>query len=573
MPLPEPGPHAITEASTADTGFETPQVDLRGYLRMLWRSRWIILACIIICPLGAYLLTSRLDKVYVSSTTIAIGPSIDASITGQPVTQDPNSIAILAQLIPTPVITKGAAQRLPDHKLVGTVAARANATTGFITIRTTSDDPLRAAQIANAVGEEVIAERKKQGSQRINDSIIRLQKQLALVKKTDLLQRRQLSEQLQQFRAVQASQGAGNSQVVLPAAPNNEPVSPHPVRNGIIGLIIGLLLGIALAFLRDRLDRRVRQPTELESIVDAPLLSVVPETAFENNPEDHSVREAFQTLRTSLTYFNVDRPLRTVVVTSASKEDGKTTVSTNLALALARADRNVVLVDADMRRPQVAKRLNLQAITGLAEVLVGQSTLDESLLQHETDGAPLTVLPCGTPPPNPSELIASERMRSLLAELTERFDMVIIDSTPLLAVSDALPLVREASGTVLVGRMNRTQRDAFSRVRKMIVAAHGTVLGVVATGQEAAYLYGYGEYGSYGYESSNGDGAGAGGGGRRFPFGRKRAGANGVTAEGEHVEEAPTENGAENGAATPPTDGDEAATETDPASESPRASS
>jgi capsular exopolysaccharide synthesis family protein len=278
--------------------------------------------------------------------------------------------------------------------------------------------------------------------------------------------------------------------------------------------VIALLLGVLLAFLRERLDLRIRSPHELEELTGLPLLTSLPESAFPDQAPSSAEGEAFQTLRASLTYYNVDRPLRTIIVASPQKGDGKTTVATNLAVSLARGGKDVILVDADLRRPQVASRLGVTAETGLAAVLSDQATADETLIDvHVVTDGTLRVLPAGPPPPNPSELLSSDRARALILELGQKADIVVIDSTPILPVSDVLPLLREATGVVAVSKLGKTNRESMRRFLEVVTMAGGTVLGLVATNARAGGLYdGYG-YGYGGYEpykadasSSNGEG-------------------------------------------------------------------
>ena len=319
--------------------------------------------------------------------------------------------------------------------------------------------------------------------------------------------------QLQQLRLLKAGQ-KGTTPIIEAAVPSSIPISPRPVRNTVIALILALLVAAAIAPLLDRIDRRIREPGELEELLEAPVLATVPDDAFPGHPPGLHVRESFQTLRASLTYFNVDRSLSTLVVASPVQQDGKTTVAVNLALAYALDERDVILIDADLRRPQVATRLGKEVSVGLDAVLVGEKTLDEAFVYVDTGAGRLRILPGATPPPNPAVLLGSQRMRSLLAELAEQVDMVVIDTPGLLAVSDAIPLFNQVAGSVIVSRLNRTPRDAVRRAKQVIDSAGGTVLGSVATGAHAGGVYGY--YGYYGYyggengrdeaESSNGSG-------------------------------------------------------------------
>jgi capsular exopolysaccharide synthesis family protein len=205
--------------------------------------------------------------------------------------------------------------------------------------------------------------------------------------------------------------------------------------------------------------------------------------------------EAFETLRSSLTYFNVDRPLSTLVVASAAQQDGKTTVAVNLAVAFARDGRDVILLDGDLRFPQVASRLGREVTAGLDTVLVGESSLEEALIDVDAGGGRLRILPGAGGAPNPAVLLGSQRMRTLLAELEEISDIIVIDSPAILAVSDAMPLINAAAGTILVARVDKTQKEAVERMAQLASSAGGVVLGSVATGGRGGGVYGY--YGYY----------------------------------------------------------------------------
>ena len=233
--------------------------------------------------------------------------------------------------------------------------------------------------------------------------------------------------------------------------PRASPIEPRVTRTVVLSGIVALMLAFGAVVLAQGADRRIRDPFDLEELTDRPMLSAIPRSAFNDERLGGAEEEAFQTLRAGLTYFNVDRPVTSVLVTSPVQGDGKTTVATNLARAMARAGKDVVLVDADLRRPQVASRLHIPGTAGLGAVLVDEASLSEALIEPEIDatqGGRLRVLPAGPPPPNPSELLGSQRMKDLLVELTDMSELVIIDSTPLLTVSDSLPLIEVVSGVV-----------------------------------------------------------------------------------------------------------------------------
>ncbi len=228
-------------------------------------------------------------------------------------------------------------------------------------------------------------------------------------------------------------------------------------------------------------------------MTDLPLLAAIGPSAFSaelsTTPEDE---EAFQMLRTALMYFNVDRRLESVVVSSAGEKEGKTTVATRLALASAGAGMNVVLIDADLRRAQVSSRLGIRSQTGLGAAIVGAHSLADTLVDYPVHGpgvGSLRVLPAGPLAPNPSALLSSEAMERIVRQLEREADLVIIDTPAALAVSDPVPIMRMASGVIVIARMNQSSRQTIRRLKKIIESAHGNLVGVVATGTTAGPGY------------------------------------------------------------------------------------
>ncbi len=275
-------------------------------------------------------------------------------------------------------------------------------------------------------------------------------------------------------------------------------------------------------------------------MADVPLLASIPPSAFsgklDTGPADE---EAFQMLRTSLLYFNTNRAHQSVVITSPGEKDGKTTVAVRLALSAARAGLRVTLVDADLRRAQVGERLGLDGIReGLGVVLAGDRTVDEVLVPHAVDepgSGQLMVVPAGSPSANPAALVSSPAMSRVLRELESESDLVVIDTPAALMVSDPLPLIELASGVVLVARMNRSSREKVRRLRRIVAATHGNLLGVVATGVSAGPGYGY--YASKYYSASrNGKAAAANGAAPEQAHAQGRSEEDGVEPERDTVE-------------------------------------
>ncbi len=283
------------------------------------------------------------------------------------------------------------------------------------------------------------------------------------------------------------------------------PVTPKPIRNIAIGLAIGLLVGIGLALLRDLLDNTVKARQTLEDIAGVGVVGSIPfnkerrkEPAISFGSDNSAIAEAFRKLRTNLQFLSVDSPPRVIVVTSSMPNEGKTTTAINIALALAEAEHNVVLVDGDMRRPQLDKYLDLVGSVGLSTVLSGAASLSDVLQKTRFPG--LTVLTSGTTPPNPSELLGSMAAKTMLTELRSEFDYVIVDSSPLLAVTDAAILSANSDGVLIMARLGHTKRDQLAHAVGNLHDVGATPLGAVFTMTPergpAAYSYNYYGYGA-----------------------------------------------------------------------------
>lgn len=212
--------------------------------------------------------------------------------------------------------------------------------------------------------------------------------------------------------------------------------------------------------------------------------------------------EAFRVLRTNLQFMSLDRPLRSIMVTSATPGEGKTTTAANLAVAFAQTGGSVCLVDADLRRPMIAKIFGVDNWSGLTTALVGQTDLDLTLKLCAVPG--LSLLTSGPVPPNPAELVGSQKMSRLIAALTERFEMVIIDTPPILAVTDAAVLAPKADGVVMVVRSGKVDHRQVNRAKEALVAVKANLLGVVLDGLKPEGSDGYYYY----YQSNDGEKAG-----------------------------------------------------------------
>jgi polysaccharide biosynthesis transport protein len=475
--------------------------DPREFFQLLLRHKWILLACVILIPLATYLVSTRLPKTYEASTVLQLqavggGQSVPGVGDLSSASGDTQTSDRVAALIETNGVADQAARVLhePVGSFRGDASANANQDTGFITITASASTPKRAAKIANAFAEAVRVTRAQQGLVRLNNAITTTQAQLKKQgKNADI----QLTQQLQGLIATRNALGQ-NAQVIQPATPPSSPASPDPLKNALFALIFSLLFAAALVALVDRLDRRLHDPDDLEKLTGSPLLVHIPPSAFPGSAPDPGVPLAFQMLRDSLVYFNVDRPLDSLIVVSSLKGEGKTTVAANLAIAYARTGKRIIAMDADLRSPELALRLGLESTPGLSTVLAGDATLEDALREVEPFGDGLRVLPGGPPPPNPSELLGSARMGQLFDELVAESDLLIVDTPPLLVVSDAFGLLEHSSGAIGVARLDQTPKDAARRMADVVATVHTRLLGAVATGSLPAAGYGYG----YGYGST-----------------------------------------------------------------------
>jgi len=291
-----------------------------------------------------------------------------------------------------------------------------------------------------------------------------------------------------------------------------KPVIPNTRLNLLLGVALGAMLGAGGAVLRDRLDNTVKSQETLEGITGTGVVGFIPfDKKLQNQPaisfetDNSSGAEAFRKLRTNLQFLAVDSPPRVMVVLSASPGEGKSTTSINIALALAEADHNVVLVDGDLRRPRLAKYLDVLGSVGVSTVLSGGARLDEVL--QKTKFPRMTVLAAGPTPPNPSELLGSMTAEKMLSELRAQFDYVIIDSAPLLAVTDGAILAAKSDGALVVARAGETRQDQLSHAIRMLSDVGATLLGAVLTMMptrgSGAYSYNYYYYGgNYGDDKS-----------------------------------------------------------------------
>lgn len=266
------------------------------------------------------------------------------------------------------------------------------------------------------------------------------------------------------------------------ATVSNTPISPDTIKLVGIGAVAGFILVLVAILLRRTIDTKLRTKDDATKATDAGILGVLPvsESLTEENilraDNDHISQEAIRQLRTNLRFVNVDNPPKSLIVTSAEPGEGKSTVSTSIARALADAGEPVIIIDADLRRPTIAKKFKIDSKVGLTQVLAGQVELADAVRQFED--TQLFILPAGRIPPNPSELLGSDKMRQLIAELSGEFT-VIVDVPPVLPVTDAALLSTAVDGVILVGTVGKTRKENLTEAANNLRKVSANMLGVV----------------------------------------------------------------------------------------------
>ena len=423
-------------------------MELRGYLHALRLRWWLVVGLAVLgalLGLVAFLLTPR---VYASTVTFYV--SVPLAADGSSATATQYAQAKVSSYVSLVASEEAARRAMADQQVSGspesvassiTASAQLNTTLLTATVRTGSrDQSLAVARgLAHTFGP-LVDELDNQGRP-------------ADVVGVDVV-----------------------SGPTLAAAP----VSPDLKRYLALGLLAGLVLGALLAVLRDLLDVTVRSVGAASEAVGAPTLAVVDE-----DPQSRRRAESIRQLRTNLTFLRpAGRPVRggeVVVVTSALGGEGRTTTALDLARSVAEAGERVLLVEADLRRPTLGAALHLEAGPGLSDVLAGHVEVAAAVRPGDVDG--LSVLPAGTVPPNPAELLGSPRMADVVAALRLGYEKVLLDTPPLLPVTDAAVCSALADGVLLVVRWGRTSRDEVAEAARMLEQVHASVLGSVLNGR------------------------------------------------------------------------------------------
>jgi succinoglycan biosynthesis transport protein ExoP len=498
-------------------------LELRASVGILRAHARVIGAGVASAILAALLITALLPRVYVGTSTLIVGSSLSAVnpdlnqlLVSQQLQQTYAEVAVTRPILDVVIADLGLEQT--PEKLREHLAVDAPRQSTLLRIGASSDDPKEAAAIANAVAGQLIevspaiegrapelAALIEQNLRAMETIIAENQARIETLSAVDprtpaqeaelvALQDRAISLRTAYVGLLGTATGAAPNllSIIEPAVEPSKPASPSPMLNIGVALILGLIVMVAAVFVLDHVDDTIKSEKDVRTFADLPVLGTITRMRL---PADggpmyslamvlhpySAASESFRSLRTNLDFAGVDQPLRVLLVTSPAQGEGKTTVAANLALAFAATGRRTLLVDADLRVPILHDMFRLPNDRGLTSMLLDEA-LDLGAIAHDTEQPNLRVVTSGPQPPNPAELLGSQRMRTLISRLAQAADMVILDSPPLGSVTDAAVLSADVDGTIVVAYTRRTHRDALQQCREALQQVGARVLGVVLNG-------------------------------------------------------------------------------------------
>lgn len=499
---------------------------LRGFLAMLRRRKWIVLTTLVLVPSVAIGFSFQQPKLYQASARVLLtyqnlANSLTQTGGSGGVNQQPDRIAqTQVGVARTSAIAKRVLERVPNTGLtiggfLGTSTVAANPNADILIFGATAKKADVAVRLANEYASQYTIYRRELDSAPVVLARANLKVALnQLVKEgrnrsqlyTDLLNRDQT------LATIQALQTSNTS--VIQQAGGAAQVQPRNKRAALLGVVLGLILGLALAYLVETFDTRVRNTDEIAKYLGGlPFLGRLPAPSKRLQSEGRLVMmsesggsqaEPFRMFRTNLEFVMLDHEIRTVMVTSAIAGEGKSTTVANLAVALARSGKRVALVDLDLHRPSLHKFFQLNG-PGVTQVALGRASIEKALVRIEVPGilrgefngyrsGTLDVLPAGLIPPDRGAFFDSPALTRIIEFLRERSDLVLVDAPPALEVGDAIALSRKVDGVFVVARLNAVRRPKLRELMRLLAMTSAQPLGFVATNasKEDGYAYGYG---------------------------------------------------------------------------------
>ena len=517
----------MTDAST-----DRPTT-VADYLAILRRRKWLVILPALIAGLSAFFVSSSQEPLYRATADVLVDrTNLVTGITGvsDPSASDPERfLTTLAGISRSPELARRIAVELPGMtpgSVLGQTEVKASADSDLLFVTATDTRAGMAVRLANTSASEFTKFTEERAGQKIDRGLASIGKALRALRARGQVDSPQYAELLQQQGQLETVGKllAGNTTVLRPAD-GAEQTQPRPRRDATLAVLFGLVLGLALAFLAEALDRHVRSEHEVGDALGRPLLARLQKPPRRLRKADELVMleepssiqaEAFRKLRTSLEFVTPDREVRTIMVTSAGAQEGKSTTIANLAVALARANKRVVLVDLDLRAPFISRLFRVNGRPGITDVAVERATLAQALRPIALPAAPtnagrngnlslsssnggghvdgvLHILPAGTIPPSADEMLADPRVSAVLSELATQFDRVLVDVPPLLAFGDALVLSESVDAMFAVARLGKVERPLLHEFARQLGTCRAELLGYVVTGAESSdssrYLY------------------------------------------------------------------------------------
>ncbi len=496
-------------------------LNLEQVLDILRRRAPVIGLCVLLIGAVAFGIATREAKKYTATASLAfessslnqqiVGLSSNVSSTAGLLAQHANQLELVRRGDMAQKTAQALGHGSTPEKVASSLSIDQQGESGVINISATAASPAMAAATANTYVQQFVSEQKSANRTYLRSALALVEKQLKVLTRAQRIGQDglELQNRAQTLRLL-AELGYGDVKVAQEAFPPGSPSSPNVSRNTVLGLILGLLLGLGLAFLLEHFDRRLRSSAELEDIYRRPLLGVVPHSRALSSKRGRGAAlplpeaEALALISAQLRVLDVDHRLHTVLITSPDPSDGKTTVARRLAEATARLGARVLLLEADLRHPSLARQLAVAADTGIADVLRGAVSIDEATHTIEATGAShngtsgiglsddgaadraFDVLLAGTTTiVDPAGLLAGDALERLLQQTRRVYDLVVIDAPPPISVSDVFPLLRKVDGVVIVGRIGHSQRDSAERLHQVLEISGAPVLGIVANGVKA----------------------------------------------------------------------------------------
>jgi polysaccharide biosynthesis transport protein len=525
---------------------------LGDYLAILRRRAWIVVVATMLTAAGAYLYSSRQPQRFAASAQVLLNQTAGETSGGQ-LLNAPDAARYdetQARVAVTPVLARRVlvatgARGLTANGLLQEAVITADPSSDILTFRVTDASGSRAETLANAYADQFVAYRRQLDTASLTTALAALNPRLsALTKKlivatreksasVSTLQYRvnQLSIQFQNLKSLLAVQGGAAT--VFNAAESYQQTQPKVARDTLIGVLLGLVAGLGLAFAAEGLETRVRGPEEAASVLGLAMLgriSQLPARLSRNgrlamlSDQERRFAEPYRRLAVTLKHVNRARGVSKLMVTSAVRAEGKSTTVANLAVACARSGSRVVIVDLDLHNPTLHRLFEISQTPGFAGVAIGEATLEEALVQIPVDprvtppGAASTnghrdaepaasdeagtlwVLPAGLPLYDPGEFLQTTPVGQLLDELAESADLVLVDSPPVLPVSDALTISDDVDGVLVLARSKVVSRPAMTELKRQLDGLRTPAIGFAFIGSASEA-----EYGTYGYGYGYGD--------------------------------------------------------------------